>query len=616
MPIKTTILANHMGCHKLPYYQEGESLEKKAFYGKECLEKNLKKQKITPNAYQYHLKDHLGNTRLTFTTEPKTIGFNAFYEDEAIVTINGVSKSNDMDLFELVASSSIIPDDDMDHTDAGSIYDKSQMLNGQDGSIIGSVLTIPVGAGDIISAEVYAKYIEENSTTNPLASIGSLVIGAITGNTGTATYEGAIGSSFGSDGSMITNTFDGDIDYDAPFAFLNMMFLPEEATSSIPDEHFAFAQMGEDANIAFDKLAISNFEVPGAGYIIVYLSNENLLLTEVYFDDLLITVEENKIIQTDDYYPFGLSYNSWQRTTAKENRFKFQGQELINDLNLEWNQYRWRNGDPSIGRFFNIDPIAESFFHNSTYAFSENKVVSHVELEGLESVYFQAEGRVSIPLAGVYGVTGSGALGLAFDLEGNIAAYYTLSFGGQVGALAAVGVSGGVNPFIDLNGVEGWGFNAGLAGSPELIGLGFSAEGNLTIPTKDGDFLIENVSGLLTSVIDPDDNWGGGLTLGVGPTAEASVYADGSYTSFFWESTWEELIKNLTEEQVESLKILKDYLLNELIKTNKIKSNKSENSQSIFWFDPEVKISGNYEYLQYKKLEEKAKNNKRNNDQD
>ncbi|WP_340065171.1 hypothetical protein [Ascidiimonas aurantiaca] len=33
-----------------------------------------------------------------------------------------------------------------------------------------------------------------------------------------------------------------------------------------------------------------------------------------------------------------------------------------------------------------IDPLAEKFFYNSPYAFSENKVTSHFELEGLEAV--------------------------------------------------------------------------------------------------------------------------------------------------------------------------------------------------------------------------------------
>lgn len=65
---------------------------------------------------------------------------------------------------------------------------------------------------------------------------------------------------------------------------------------------------------------------------------------------------------------------------------KFQGQPLDDDLGLNWYGFKWRNHDPQIGRFIQIDPLSEEYVHNSTYAFSENKVVAHIELEGLEAV--------------------------------------------------------------------------------------------------------------------------------------------------------------------------------------------------------------------------------------
>jgi hypothetical protein len=41
--------------------------------------------------------------------------------------------------------------------------------------------------------------------------------------------------------------------------------------------------------------------------------------------------------------------------------------------------------DPQIGRFWQVDPLSDKYVYNSTYAFSENKVTAHVELEGLEA---------------------------------------------------------------------------------------------------------------------------------------------------------------------------------------------------------------------------------------
>src|SRR5690606_18832411 len=87
----------------------------------------------------------------------------------------------------------------------------------------------------------------------------------------------------------------------------------------------------------------------------------------------------------DDYYPFGLTFNSYKREHGVMNKIKFQGQEEIDDLNLGWVSFKWRNHMPEIGRFFNIDPLSEKYVYNSPFAFSENKVVAHVELEGLEA---------------------------------------------------------------------------------------------------------------------------------------------------------------------------------------------------------------------------------------
>ena len=64
---------------------------------------------------------------------------------------------------------------------------------------------------------------------------------------------------------------------------------------------------------------------------------------------------------------------------------KFQNQEFDDDLGINYYEFKWRNHDPQIGRFIEIDPLADKYVYNSTYAFSENKVTNHVELEGLEA---------------------------------------------------------------------------------------------------------------------------------------------------------------------------------------------------------------------------------------
>ena len=66
--------------------------------------------------------------------------------------------------------------------------------------------------------------------------------------------------------------------------------------------------------------------------------------------------------------------------------YGFQGQEKDDEIKGEGNSvnYKYRMHDPRIGRFFAIDPLAPKYPHNSPYAFSENRVIDGVELEGLE----------------------------------------------------------------------------------------------------------------------------------------------------------------------------------------------------------------------------------------
>jgi len=74
---------------------------------------------------------------------------------------------------------------------------------------------------------------------------------------------------------------------------------------------------------------------------------------------------------------------------------KFQNQEFNDDLGVNYYEFKWRNHDPQIGRFIQIDPLSDEYEYNSTYAFSENKVTSHFELEGLESVSIQGQNKAS-----------------------------------------------------------------------------------------------------------------------------------------------------------------------------------------------------------------------------
>lgn len=79
--------------------------------------------------------------------------------------------------------------------------------------------------------------------------------------------------------------------------------------------------------------------------------------------------------------------------------YKFQGQELTEELDYNMYEYRWRHYDASLGRFVTIDPLARDFPQWAPYVFSGNFVTVSRELEGLEPEFLISQGgKVTSPM--------------------------------------------------------------------------------------------------------------------------------------------------------------------------------------------------------------------------
>jgi len=81
-----------------------------------------------------------------------------------------------------------------------------------------------------------------------------------------------------------------------------------------------------------------------------------------------------------DYYPFG-----WEKQLTTVNPYPFNYQGQLFDRDLGWQYYRYRNYDPMIARFHQVEPLIDKYPWLS-YVFAENWVTNSVELEGLEKV--------------------------------------------------------------------------------------------------------------------------------------------------------------------------------------------------------------------------------------
>jgi RHS repeat-associated protein len=84
-----------------------------------------------------------------------------------------------------------------------------------------------------------------------------------------------------------------------------------------------------------------------------------------------------------EYFPFGTTLREWQ---PWDERYAFQGQE--HDEETGYDYFKYRMYDAEVARFGGVDPLRGKYPFYSSFSFSGNKVVAHIELEGLEDVYY------------------------------------------------------------------------------------------------------------------------------------------------------------------------------------------------------------------------------------
>lgn len=87
-----------------------------------------------------------------------------------------------------------------------------------------------------------------------------------------------------------------------------------------------------------------------------------------------------------EYEPFG-SLLPGRNYSSNSYNYGFQGQikdDEINGATGTSYAFEYRMHDPRIGRFWSIDPLSAQYPHNSPYAFSENRVLDGIDLEGRE----------------------------------------------------------------------------------------------------------------------------------------------------------------------------------------------------------------------------------------
>jgi len=85
-----------------------------------------------------------------------------------------------------------------------------------------------------------------------------------------------------------------------------------------------------------------------------------------------------------DYYPFGLKHKGYNnQITGRDHNYGYGGKEENNELSLNWSDFGWRNYDTSLGRWMNIDPLAEKRHELTAYNYVQNSPLIRIDPNGL-----------------------------------------------------------------------------------------------------------------------------------------------------------------------------------------------------------------------------------------
>jgi len=90
-----------------------------------------------------------------------------------------------------------------------------------------------------------------------------------------------------------------------------------------------------------------------------------------------------EIIEENNYYPFGLKHKGYNNVVnGTHYPFGYNGKEENDELGLEWLDFGAQNYDASLGRWMNLDPLAELMRRHSPYNYAFDNPVYWIDPDG------------------------------------------------------------------------------------------------------------------------------------------------------------------------------------------------------------------------------------------
>jgi RHS repeat-associated protein len=259
---------------------------------------------------------------------------------------------------------------------------KLYKLNGSTGSKTGLGITLKVMAGDEVF--IYGKsFYHLNAAQTPNNTFGIIVnnlLGLFAGTNAVAgAGKGATAAALTSSPTIpaATQNILNNTPATAagqPKAYINWILFNEQFQPVLSGSSADRVGVAEEIKSHQQQVQIGT-----SGYLYVYCSNESDV--DVFFDNLQLVHQRGALLEETHYYPFGLTMAgiSSKAAGSLDNKYKFNGIEQNNDLDLNMLDAYFRNLDPQTGRFWQIDPKLESEEMQSPYSAMNNNSILYAD---------------------------------------------------------------------------------------------------------------------------------------------------------------------------------------------------------------------------------------------
>ncbi len=98
--------------------------------------------------------------------------------------------------------------------------------------------------------------------------------------------------------------------------------------------------------------------------------------------DNIIDFSDQGSTSVHNYYTFGMEWINLADTLQPRNLYRYNGKEMIEEMDLNLAGYGARMMDPILGRFINVDPLADQFPGYSPYNYVLNNPIKLIDPDG------------------------------------------------------------------------------------------------------------------------------------------------------------------------------------------------------------------------------------------